>query len=208
MQTLHNKWEISDMEIKKIIKKILCPIQCLRFHIKDREGNIYIGKACKIVNACSMHFGKDVSIMPYTMLVCHNGGSIKIGEGSEIGMFSRIASRGEVIIGKNVFSGPHIFIADYNHEYKDVSRPIKQQGNMIKTSEKFKQGGILIGDDTWIGTNVVIAGTIEIGKHCVIGANSVVTHDIPDFCVVAGNPAEIIKKYDSKNKIWYRVSEL
>ena len=111
-----------------------CPIQCLRFHIKDREGNIYIGKACKIVNACSMHFGKDVSIMPYTMLVCHNGGSIKIGEGSEIGMFSRIASRGEVIIGKNVFSGPHIFIADYNHEYRYLIKNMQIQKKGIQWS--------------------------------------------------------------------------
>lgn len=54
----------------------------------------------------------------------------------------------------------------------------------------------------------MIAGTIEIGKHCVIGANSVVTHDIPDFCVAAGNPAKVIKKYDNENKVWYRVTEL
>ena len=133
--------EENEMKIKDIIKKMLCPIQCIRFHIKDREGNIYIGKACKIVNGYRMHFGNNVSIMPYSMLVCHNDGSIKIGEGSEIGMFSRIASLAEVTIGKNVLSGPHIFIADYNHEYKDVLRPIKYQGNMIKTSEKFDRGG-------------------------------------------------------------------
>ena len=52
----------------------------------------------------------------------------------------------------------------------------------------------MIGDDTWIGTNVVIAGTVEIGKHCVIGANSVVTHDIPDYSVAVGCPAKVIKK--------------
>lgn len=59
---------------------------------------------------------------------------------------------------------------------------------------KFGRGGVSIGDDTWIGTNVVIAGTVEIGKHCVIGANSVVTHDIPDCSVVAGCPARVIKQ--------------
>ena len=58
----------------------------------------------------------------------------------------------------------------------------------------FFGGGVSIGDDTWIGTNVVIAGTVEIGKHCVIGANSVVTHDIPDYSVVAGCPAKVIKQ--------------
>ena len=167
---------------------------CLRFGIKNQEGNLYIGKACKIVNAKAMRFGKIVSIMPYTMLLCHEGGHLEIGEGAEIGMFSRVASQGEVIIGKNVFSGPHIFIADYNHEYRDIEKPIKNQGNLVKPSARFNRGGVSIGDDTWIGTNVVIAGTVEIGKHCVIGANSVVTHDIPDYSVVAGCPAKIIKQ--------------
>ena len=156
---------------------------------------MYIGKACKIVNAKAMNFGKDVNIMPYTMLLCHTGGRLEIGDGVEIGMFSRVASQGEVIIGKNVLFGPHIFIADYNHEYRDVVKPIKNQGNLVKISSRFKRGGgVLIGDDTWIGTNVVIAGTVEIGKHCVIGANSVVTHDIPDYSVAVGCPAKVIKK--------------
>lgn len=180
--------------IKRLVKRLLCPLQCLRFGIKNQEGNLYIGKACKIVNAKAMRFGKNVSIMPYTMLLCHEGGHLEIGEGAEIGMFSRVASQGEVIIGKNVFSGPHIFIADYNHEYRDVERPIKNQGNLVKPSVRFNRGGVSIGDDTWIGTNVVIAGTVEIGKHCVIGANSVVTHDIPDYSVVAGCPAKVIKQ--------------
>lgn len=79
--------------------------------------------------------------MPYTMLVCHQNGDMEIGDGTEIGMFSRIASQGKVIIGKNVFSGPHIFIADYNHEYRDIEKSIKSQGNFIKPSLKFNRGG-------------------------------------------------------------------
>ena len=127
--------------IKALVKKILCPIQCLRYRIKNRDGQLYIGKASKIVNASQMKFGKNVSIMPYTMLVCHRGGSISFGEGTEIGMFSRIASQGQVVIGKNVFSGPHIFIADYNHEYRNPDEPIKFQGNLIKTTSDFERGG-------------------------------------------------------------------
>ena len=66
-------------------------------------------------------------------------------------------------------------------------------------------GGVCIGDDTWLGTNTVIAGTVRIGRHCVIGANSVVTEDIPDFCVAAGNPCKVIKKYNSCTKSWERI---
>ncbi len=129
------------MDIKQLIKKLLCPFQCLRFGIRNQAGNLYIGKACKIVNAKAMIFGKNVSIMPYTMLVCHDGGLLEIGDGVEIGMFSRVASQGKVIIGKNVFSGPHIFIADYNHEYRDAEKAIKDQGNLVKTSTRFARGG-------------------------------------------------------------------
>lgn len=54
------------MNIKRLAKRLLCPLQCLRFGIKNQEGNLYIGKACKIVNDKEMRFGKNVSIMPYT----------------------------------------------------------------------------------------------------------------------------------------------
>lgn len=183
------------MNIKKFFKRLIYPLQCIRFNIKH-EGMLYIGKGCKIVNGKRIYFGRDVSVMPYTMLVCHEGGHIELGEGAEIGMFSRIASQGEVIIGKNVISGPNIFIADYNHEYRDINKPIKNQGRMIKSTTRFNNGGVYIGDDTWIGTNVVIVGTVEIGKHCVIGANSVVISDIPDYSVAVGSPARVVKKIE------------
>ena len=191
------------MNVKKIVKRLLEPIQCIRYRITNHGKNLYIGKACKIVNAKAINFGNDISIMPYTMLVCHQNGGMEIGDGTEIGMFSRIASQGKVIIGKNVFSGPHIFIADYNHEYRDIEKPIKSQGNLIKPSSDFNRGGgVSIGDDTWIGTNVVIAGTVKIGRHCVIGANSVVTHDIPDYCVAVGSPCKVVKQYNMQTEQW------
>lgn len=64
-----------------------------------------------------------------------------------------------------------------------------------------------VGDDTWIGTNVVIAGNIHVGKHCVIGANSVVTKDIPDYSVAAGIPAKVIKRYDFDKGEWIKTNE-
>lgn len=192
------------MKIKAIIKRVLSPIQCIRYGIINHAENLYIGKACKIVNGHNMFFDRNVSIMPYTMLVCHEDGIIRLGEGCEIGMYSRIAAQSKVILGKNVFSGPHIFIADYNHEYRDISSPIKNQGKMVKPLDE-NERGVYIGEDTWIGTNVVIVGSVKIGIHCVIGANSVVTHDIPDFCVVAGSPCMIIKQYNFETKKWEKI---
>lgn len=117
-------------------------------------------------------------------------------------MFSRIACDKYIKIGNRVTLAQNVFIADYNHAYEDISRAIFSidgncQGLIRKASDYFNgHNGIEIKDDTWIGANAVIVGTVVIGKHVVIGANSVVTKDIPDYCVVAGTPAKIIKKYN------------
>lgn len=121
------------MNIKTCIKKILCPLQCIRFHIKHRDGFMYIGKACKVDNPKNMYFGKNVSIMPYNMLVgLGEQYELVIGNNVEIGMFSRIGCANHIEIGDNVITGPHVFITDFNHEYRDVELPIKEQGNWIK----------------------------------------------------------------------------
>ena len=62
---------------------------------------------------------------------------------------------------------------------------------------------VRIGEGSWLGENVSVCGA-SIGKHCVIGANSVVTKDIPDYCVAVGSPAKVVKKYDSEKKQWVR----
>ena len=79
--------------------------------------------------------------------------------------------------------------------------PISYQGNKEIDAE------IHIGDDCWIATNVVIVGSVRIGKHVVIGANSVVVNDIPSFCVAVGTPAKVIKKYNFDNNEWESTHE-
>ena len=77
---------------------------------------------------------------------------------------------------------------------KMSSVPIKEQG-MRQISN------VVIGEGTWIGENVSILGC-SIGKQCVIGAGSIVTKDIPDYCVAVGNPAKVIKKYSLVKRKW------
>jgi len=64
---------------------------------------------------------------------------------------------------------------------------------------------ISIADDVWIGANCVVTAGVTIGKHAVIGAGSVVTKDIPPFSVAVGNPARVIKKYNSETNSWEKV---
>lgn len=116
------------------------------------------------------------------------GGEVKIGNGSEIGERCRISIANSLKIGEKVLFSPNVYITDCDHEYRNPDIPVIDQG-IVQKGQK-----VSIGDGSYIGINVVIVGNVKIGKHCVIGANSVVTHDIPDYSVAVGCPARIIKK--------------
>lgn len=123
----------------------------------------------------------------------NNGvGSVLIGNQTLVGMSNVII--GPVEIGDNVIIAQNVVISGLNHEYKNIHTPIS--GQPVNTKP------IVIEDDSWIAANVVITAGVTIGKHSVIAAGSVVTKSIPPFSVAAGNPAKIIKKYDSQTASW------
>lgn len=124
------------------------------------------------------------------------GNGVVIGEGSEIGERCRISVVNSLNIGKNVLISPDVYITDCDHAYENIKIPVREQGVVNR------QNKVSIGDDSYIGIHAVIVGNVSIGKHCVVGANSVVTKDIPDYCVVAGVPANIIKKYNFNTQEW------
>lgn len=190
------------MSIKQTIKYLLGWVQCVRFGVADCGKGVYVGLGVKVDGGRRVHLSDNSCFLPSSMVVAHAGGHVYLGSHSEIGMYSRVASVGEVHIGDDVITGPHVFIADYNHEYADPELPIRLQGNRIVKTSDFPRGGVSIGDGSWIGTNAVIAGSVKVGKHCVIGANSVVTKDIPDYSVAVGSPARVVKCYDSEFCQW------
>ena len=137
-------------------------------------------------------------------MVSLGGGKIEVGKVATVSMFSRIGAIGYVKIGDYVEMGPNCFIADYNHEYENIDVPIKRQG--VRFSAMIDGSpNVVIGDGSWLGTHVVVAGNIKIGKHCVIGANSVVSKDIPDYCVAVGSPAKVVKRYNFATREWEKV---
>lgn len=89
-----------------------------------------------------------------------------------------------------VTAGQSVYITDCDHEYRDVNIPVIDQG-IVQRGQR-----VSIGDGSYIGINAVIVGNVKIGKHCVIGANSVVTKDVPDYCVAVGSPAKVIKRIE------------
>lgn len=109
---------------------------------------------------------------------------VEIGDGSGIGIRARIT--GKVKIGCDVLMGPDVYIFTINHNYMDRTKKINQQGF---TEEK----PVVIGDDVWIGAKATICPGVHIGTGAVIATGAVVTHDVPEYAVVGGVPARIIK---------------
>jgi len=95
---------------------------------------------------------------------------------------------------ENVLTADRVYISDCSHGYSDVAVPVCKQAVVQKKS-------VRIGEGSWLGINVCVLGA-NVGKHCVIGANSVVTKDIPDYCVAAGSPARVIKRFDMVSGLW------
>jgi acetyltransferase-like isoleucine patch superfamily enzyme len=122
---------------------------------------------------------------------------LKIGNKCVLGHFNHIYATSEIVIEDSVLTADKVYISDNLHSYADLSKPIIEQP--IKQLEKIR-----IGEGSWIGENVCIIGA-SIGKHCTIGANSVVTHDIPDYSVAVGAPARVIKRYNFETKQWEKV---
>lgn len=153
----------------------------------DGTRNIYIMERVSIHNSAWLAAYKLTGYVP----------RLEIGKGTTIGDYAHIIATRKVQLGENVLIANGVYISDNLHEYEDPEIPICNQGITQKKD-------VIIGDDSWIGEHVSIIGA-SIGKHCVIGANSVVIHDIPDYCVAVGAPAKVIKRYDFVQKRWIRV---
>ncbi len=118
-----------------------------------------------------------------------------IGNEVHFGKMDRIGCANKIIIGNNVLFAPHVHISDRDHNFQDINVPINRQTISSK-------GSVIIGDETWLGFNCQVMSGVTIGRHCVIAAGAVVVKDVPDYTVVGGNPAKILKKYNVVTKKW------
>lgn len=159
-------------------------------------------KPMRIQGAKWISIGSDVTILDAAWLLALKPANpsasrkplISIGDGSSIGHFAHIVAIESVKIGAKVLLADRVYISDNLHSFEDVETAIIDQP--VKLSRI-----VDIGDGSWIGENVCIIGA-RIGRNCIVAANAVVTHDVPDYCVVAGIPARIIKRYDTATKAW------
>lgn len=159
-----------------------------------------ICKPMQIDNPKGISIGNKVYISEYswlmgTKMLSHKG--LIVNDNTIIGHFAHIIAYKEVVIEESVLIADKVFISDCTHNYSDINAPVINQAvSFIKP--------VIIGEGSWLGENVCVCGA-SIGKHCVIGSNSVVINDIPDYCVAVGSPARVVKRFDENAKEWISV---
>jgi acetyltransferase-like isoleucine patch superfamily enzyme len=166
--------------------------------------------SCEIKKSASreISLGSDVYVGPHVWLNVAYGSEssspkIVIGTGCQIGRRSTISSRNEIILEANVLLAPSVLIMDHNHEFSNTEMPIHSQGLTAG-------GRIVIGRNSWLGHGAVVIcsrNDLILGRNSVVAANAVVTRSFPDFSVVAGNPAKLVRKFDQEVGRWVRIRE-
>lgn len=156
---------------------------------------------CKLCGTQYISIGNDVNIANGIILTVWPGRGgetpeIKMGNKCFIGVHSHISAAQRVVIGDNLLTGPNVLITDNSHgtSERDI---LDVHPGMRPLSSK---GPVNIGHNVWIGANACILSGVRIGDGAIVAANSVVTHDVPAYSVVAGVPARIVKQTKRKNK--------
>ncbi len=159
---------------------VLSPLQI------DGVENITLG------NDVTVHRGTWLAAMP----LLNKDVELQINDGVTIGHYNHIYATQSIVIEKDVLTADKVYISDNLHTYEAIDIPVSKQ-------EVKQCNPVVIGEGSWLGENVCVIG-VTIGKHCVIGANSVVTHNIPDYSVAVGAPARVIKQYDLLTCKWIK----
>lgn len=157
----------------------------------------YIGPPIFIKGSKRVFIGKNVRIFPNFRIETHYNGQIVIEDDVAIGQNVHITSASNLVIGKNSTILANTFITNIDHEYEEIGKHILDQPMKIRETT--------IGENCFIGMGVAIqAGTI-LGKQCVVGSNSVVRGEFPDYSVIVGSPAKIVKRYNFESQRWEKI---
>lgn len=143
-----------------------------------QPGSLIIGDNVKISSYSSIHVSKNFQDIT---------GHIRIGNNVGIGEYANLGGAGGLEIGDDCIVGAYFSCHPENHHYTDKKRLIKHQG--------VHREGIVIGKNCWIGAKVTILDGAKIGNSCVIAAGAVVKGEFPDYTVIGGVPAKIIREY-------------
>ncbi len=147
------------------------------------------GNVLEALREGRLEVGPHALLEPGVWITAPGQARVRIGEGTFLNLGVMVASTALVEIGAHCMLANGCFVTDGNHRFDDPEMPITWQGFTSK-------GPTRIGDNTWLGANVVVTSGVTIGRRCVVGANSVVTTDIPEGSIAAGAPARVLKQIE------------
>ncbi len=151
--------------------------------------NIWVGDKCRIKKGVEIYadpWGEDKDRI-----------TLKIGNEVSINSGTFINAHNYVEIGDGTIMGKNVLIADTKHNFSDPTKTVKD--NPVTLEDP-----VIIGKGCGIAFNSFIFPGVKIGKHAIVSANSVVTKDVPDYGVVGGNPARLLRRYDVEQQCWVR----
>jgi acetyltransferase-like isoleucine patch superfamily enzyme len=144
------------------------------------------GNVLEALREGRLEVGAGTLFEPGVWITAPGEARVRIGEGTFLNLGVMVAAVELVEIGSHCMFANGSFITDGNHRFDDPEKPVTWQGFTSK-------GPTRIGDNVWGGANVVITSGVTVGERCVIGANSVVTEDLPPFSIAAGAPARVLR---------------
>lgn len=200
------------MNILRIPRRVIGRIRKIAYIREFRNCDITsgfgtngCGKGCTITGKKNMTIGAECAFGPGTELETLDSHfsqilnpNLVIGNHVRMTARCRITCAGNITIGNDVLMAPEVFITDHSHGMD----PTKQGGY---SPQPLIVKDVTIGEGAWLGQRVCALPGVTIGAHSIIGANSVVTHDIPPYCIAVGSPAKVVKIWDKESGIWTAV---
>jgi acetyltransferase-like isoleucine patch superfamily enzyme len=144
------------------------------------------GNVLEALREGRLEVGEGTLFEPGVWVTAPAPARVRIGAGCFLNLGVMVAAHELVEIGDHCMFANGCFVTDANHRFDDPEKPVPWQGFSTK-------GPTRIGDNVWCGANVVVTSGVTIGRRSVIGANSVVTDDVPDFSIAAGAPAKVLR---------------
>jgi acetyltransferase-like isoleucine patch superfamily enzyme len=167
------------------------PWNRLRIHREFMRRGAFVrwpvqGNVLEMFREGRLEIGRHALLEPNVWLTGPAPARIRIGQGSFLNIGVMVAATELVEIGDHCMFANGCFVSDASHRFDDPEKPVPWQGFTTK-------GPTRLGDNVWCGANVVITSGVTVGERCVIGANSVVTRDLPPWSIAAGAPARVLR---------------
>jgi lipopolysaccharide O-acetyltransferase len=179
-----------------------CASCLLRLRGAQVGRGVYFGTQPQLHGLPGLILGDRVNLGRRARLETHRTergqGQLTIGSGAHIGNDFHAGAAIRVVIGRNCMFASGVTILDHDHDFSNPLDP-------LQCAEGLVAAPTVIEDNVFLGDHVVVLKGVRIGNGSVIGANSVVTHDIPPFTMAAGAPARPLRSYDESSGRWERI---